>query len=152
MRSTTTAAPADRLSQEICNLLTQLALVAPRGRRRPGDLKETEYLTLALLHERGTMIVGDIQRVLNVLPAQMSRIIRALENRDRPYISCRINPADKRKVDVLLTSEGERIFSAYRKNRLDRILDIIHELDEEDQEALANLLERILEVLRSRKW
>jgi CRISPR system Cascade subunit CasE len=48
------------------------------------------------------MIVGDIQRLLGVLPAQMSRIIRSLENRDRPLIACHINPRDKRKVDVVM--------------------------------------------------
>jgi DNA-binding MarR family transcriptional regulator len=151
MRTSTAAASADRLSQEICDLVTELSLVTPRGRRRPGDLKETEYLTLALLHERGTMIVGDIQRVLNVLPAQMSRIVRSLESRDRPYIACRINPTDKRKVDVLLTNDGQKIFSDYRKHRVERILDIIRELDDDDQETLATLLERIREVMRSRK-
>ena len=54
-----------------------------RRRRRLGDLKEVEFLTLAILQANGTMIVGDIQRILGVLPAQMSRIIRSMEQRPR---------------------------------------------------------------------
>jgi hypothetical protein len=42
------------------------------------------------------------------LPAQMSRIIRSLEARERPMIVCRINPQDKRKIDVCLTAAGEK--------------------------------------------
>src|SRR5437764_2049487 len=90
----------EELAHEVLEVLTSLGLAVPAVRRKPGDLKEIEYLTLAVLHGRGTMTVGDIQRLLGVLPAQMSRILRALEDRERPMIACHINPRDKRKVDV----------------------------------------------------
>ena len=82
----------DELAHDLFDVVTQFCLSVPRGRRRSGDLKEIEFLTLAILQANGTMIVGDIQRILGVLPAQMSRVIRSLENRDRPLIQCRINP------------------------------------------------------------
>ena len=82
----------DDLAHELFSVVTQICLSTLRGRRRPGELKEVEFLTLALLQANSTMIVGDIQRVLGVLPAQMSRVIRSLENRERPLISCGINP------------------------------------------------------------
>src|SRR5436190_10054460 len=93
-------------AHNLFDVMTQFCLVAPRGRRRLGELKEVEFLTLALLHQHGTMIVGDIQRLLGVLPAQMSRIIRGLESRDQPCIQCQINPQDKRKIDVNLSEAG----------------------------------------------
>src|ERR1700730_11260891 len=96
------------ISRELFELVTHINMAALRGRRRPEDLKELEFLTLTILQEQGTMIVGDIQRLLGVLPAQMSRIIRSLENRERPLIACRINPRDKRKIDVCLTASGEK--------------------------------------------
>ena len=77
----------EETARDLFEVVTQLGLTALRGRRRSGDLKEVEFLTLAILHGRGTMIVGDIQRLLGVLPAQMSRIIRSLETRDRPLIA-----------------------------------------------------------------
>src|SRR5258708_39758558 len=98
----------EQIAHGIFNLATQFCLDLPRGRRRIGDLKETEFLTLSALQGQGSMIVGDIQRILGVLPAQMSRVIRSLEERDRPLISCHVNPRDKRKIDVSLTEDGEK--------------------------------------------
>src|SRR5262245_50396694 len=99
----TTKAPIEDIAQDLFEVVTHLSLTTPRGRRKTTDLKEVEFLTLAILHDRGTAIVGDIQRMLGVLPAQMSRVIRSLENRPEPLISCRINSRDKRKIDVCLT-------------------------------------------------
>src|SRR5262249_23099195 len=104
----------DELAHQMLDLVTRFCLAVPRGRRRAGDLKEIEYLTLSLLHEQDTLIVGDIQRRLGVLPAQMSRIIRSLEARDKPLIACRINSQDKRKIDVMLTVEGRSAFRDYQ--------------------------------------
>jgi DNA-binding MarR family transcriptional regulator len=87
------------------NELAMLANVSHRKKR--GGLTEPELLTLQLL-TNGTLIVGDIERALGVQPAQMSRIIRALEGKDKPMIVCSINPRDKRKIDVELTTHGEK--------------------------------------------
>src|SRR5262249_1580944 len=105
--------------------------------------KEVEFLTLSILQEHGTMIVGDIQRLLGVLPAQMSRIIRALEARDHPFIACRINPRDKRKIDVCLTESGERALLDYQALRVDRIVGLSGVLREEEQEDLNRLVDKL---------
>src|SRR5205085_1331613 len=91
----------------------------------------------------GTMIVGDIQRLLGVLPAQMSRVIRALENRERPLIQCRINPRDKRKIDVCLTSHGEKTLLDYQGTRIGRIVELLKNLSEDDQEDLIRALNKL---------
>ena len=91
------------LAHRAFQFFTQLSLTLPLGRRREGDeIKEMEFLTLAILQHHRTMIVGDIQRILGILPAQMSRIIRSLEDHTPPLIACQINSHDKRKVDVQL--------------------------------------------------
>src|SRR5262249_37194199 len=115
----------------------------PRGRRRLGDLKESEFLTLIILQGQGTMIVGDIQRILGVLPAQMSRIIRSLEEREQPLISCQINPRDKRKIDVCLTAEGERALQEHQTLFIGAINKLLSRLSEEDLEGMANVLSKI---------
>lgn len=138
----------ERLAQEVFEVVRQLSLAAPRGRRRPGDLKEGEFLTLAMLQDNGTMTVGEIQRELGVLPAPMSRIIRSLENRDRPTVTCRLNPQDKRKIDVTMTEEGMKLLGEYSRHRVARILDVLRELQEDEQEALATIVERVRDILR----
>lgn len=133
----------DELARELFDNLTHLGLTAPPLRRRPGDLKEIEFHTLSILQRRGTMIVGDIQRLLGVLPAQMSRIIRSLEDRDRPLIACHINPRDKRKVNVQLTPTGEKSLQDYQGARIVRIAAILRDLPDDIHDDLIHLLEKL---------
>ncbi len=133
----------EELAHELFQVVTQICLSTLRGRRRTGDLKEVEFLTLSLLHDNGTMIVGDIQRLLGVLPAQMSRVIRALENRDRPLIQCRINTRDKRKIDVVLTSTGEKMLLDYQGKRVRRIAEQLQSLTDEDHDDLVRVLHKL---------
>jgi DNA-binding MarR family transcriptional regulator len=133
----------EELAQSVFEILTHLNLNAGRGRRRNGDLKETEFLTLIILHGHDSMIVGDIQRLLGVLPAQMSRVIRSLEDREMALISCRINPRDKRKIDVSLTAHGERAILDYEGPRIQALADLLARLPEDDQEDLGRLFEKL---------
>ena len=74
----------EEIAQDLFDVVTQIGLSTLRGRRRVADLKEVEFLTLSILHNRESMIVGDIQRFLGVLPAQMSRIIRPWKTATAP--------------------------------------------------------------------
>lgn len=143
----TSALSREDLAHNLLQVVTRFCLTQPRGRRRTGSLKEVEFLTLAILHQRGTLIVGDIQRMLGVLPAQMSRIIRSLESRDRALITCRINPADKRKINVTLTPPGMQALAEYQATHLRGIHGLIDRLSEEDREDLARLLDKLRVVL-----
>jgi DNA-binding MarR family transcriptional regulator len=136
----------EELAQNVLDVVTQFCLTSPRGRRQPGELKEIEFLTLSLLHQHESLIVGDIQRQLGVLPAQMSRIIRSLEARDRPLIACRINTRDKRKIDVALTPAGLKAFQDYQMHRLRNIASVLIRLGEDDLEQVQRLLDRLGEL------
>jgi len=142
-----TANPALDLAHELFEVVTQICLSTLRGRRRSGDLKEIEFLTLSILQANGTMIVGDIQRLLGVLPAQMSRVIRSLEHREKPLIRCNINTRDKRKIDVLLTEDGEKTLFDYQAVRVGRLVDKLHSLTEEDMEELVSVLSKVRMLL-----
>jgi DNA-binding MarR family transcriptional regulator len=142
-----TANRALDLAHELFEVVTQICLSTLRGRRRSGDLKEIEFLTLSILQANGTMIVGDIQRLLGVLPAQMSRVIRSLEHRAEPLIQCTINTHDKRKIDVLLTSHGEKTLYDYQAVRVARLVDRLRHLSEDDMEELVNVLSKVRALL-----
>src|SRR5947209_16224158 len=136
----------EELARNLCDVITYLCLAAPRGRRRDGDLKEAEFLTLSVLHRQRTLIVGDIQRILGVLPAQMSRVIRSLEDRERPLIACRINPNDKRKIDVTMTPAGVRAFHEHQAARVTALGRVVGRLPEEDLDDLQRLAEKLRDV------
>jgi DNA-binding MarR family transcriptional regulator len=149
MSATATGLRPEELAQNLFDVITQFCLAAPRARRQGRDLKETEVLTLSLLRRRESLIVGDIQRSLGVLPAQMSRVIRSLEGREQPLILCRINPRDKRKIDVALTPAGLQAWQDYQDARLRHIGELLSRLPEEDLDDLHRLLEKVQEILKS---
>jgi DNA-binding MarR family transcriptional regulator len=135
------------LAHRLIETVAQLDAPMPRARRRHGDLKEDEFLTLFILNQHETLIVGDIQRQLGVLPAQMSRIIRSLEDRDQPLIACRINPQDKRKIDVILTPAGVQAHQDHQAGRVQTVAGLLSRLPEEDLDDLQRLLEKVHELI-----
>jgi DNA-binding MarR family transcriptional regulator len=135
------------LAHRLIETVAQLDAPMPRARRRHGDLKEDEFLTLFILNQHETLIVGDIQRQLGVLPAQMSRIIRSLEDRDQPLIACHINPQDKRKIDVILTPAGVQAHQDHQAGRVQTVAGLLSRLPEEDLDDLQRLLEKVHELI-----
>ena len=113
------------------------------------EVTDTEFLALDLLSKSQPLTVGDIQRQIGVLPAQMSRVIRSLENKGaEPLISCEINPEDKRKINVSLTPAGERVYQAYREVKLGTIRAMLGALSLSDRQELMRLLRIIREQAR----
>ena len=139
-----------QLAQRSFHVITQVLLSLPHGRRRElGNLKEMEFFTLSILKQNEPMIVGDIQRILGILPAQMSRIIRSLEGREEPLINCEINPNDKRKINVRLTTAGLNSLNEYLEPRVSVITSLLEKLNEDEREDLSNLLERVEDIMET---
>lgn len=114
------------------------------------DLSETEFLTLDALEHRDGSTVGQLQRHVKVLPAQMSRIIKSLETKyDLPLITCSINQADKRKVDVHLTEAGRQAVNAFRRAQIDSNLEAMKSLSAQDAEELLRIVRLIRKAMPS---
>ena len=98
----------DRMAEEIFDLIKVASVARARSRTgSPEELTEAEFLALDALMQRGPLSVGDIQKRIGVLPAQMSRIIRSLESKGGDaFVTCGINPKDRRKIDVTIAPEG----------------------------------------------
>lgn len=132
-------------AEEILELSKEVWAAQSRSRGRDGaELTETEFLTLDLLAKHQPLTVGDIQRSIGVLPAQMSRVIRSLEAKgDEPLITCRINAQDKRKVDVELSAAGQKAYQAYRKSKLGSLELMLQSLSDHDREEFMRILRLI---------
>ncbi|HSW45681.1 MAG TPA: MarR family transcriptional regulator [Phycisphaerae bacterium] len=111
------------------------------------DLTETEFLALDILSKaERTYTVGEIQRQIGVLPAQMSRIIRSLESKGgKPLVRCAINAEDKRKIDVDLTAVGQEAHHVYREAKLGAIQKSLESLSEHDRDEFMRILRQIRE-------
>lgn len=142
----------DTQAEEIFEL-TQLASVL-RTRTRMGKteaLSEAEFLTLDFLAKDDDRTVGEIQRHVGVLPAQMSRMIRALEAKEgQALVACQINPQDRRKINVRLTATGRSIHKAYKGKRLALTGEILQALSDSDRARFMRILRQIREMMTAR--
>lgn len=138
------------MAEEVFALSKLVSTARSRQAAGPDDLPESEFITLDILSKEQPLTIGEIQRRIGVVPAQMSRIIRALENREGgAYIECRINPDDRRRVDVSLTETGEKAHQAYRESRLGSMLHILAGLKPDDRIQFIRILRTIRKNIES---
>lgn len=139
-----------QLALQMFEMAKRTWLESQREKMKGGfDLSESEFLTLDALEEVTSLSVGDLRRRVAVLPAQMSRIIKALEQRyDEKLVLCAINPKDKRKIDVSITPKGRRAVAAYRRAKIMTSVEALSSVSDEDLAAFSAFLERI-EVARA---
>jgi len=123
-----------------------LAQGRQKGKVHP-EITETEFLALDILAKATkSKNVGEIQREIGVLPAQMSRIIRSLESKGgKPLVHCRINAQDKRKIDVELTPAGREAHRSYRDIKLGSIQKSLEALSERDRNEFMRILRLVRE-------
>jgi len=101
---------------------------------RADELTNTEFLALDFLERDAPLTVGQLQRRIGILPAQMSRVIKALEKRfPKKLVSCTINATDKRKIDLALTDAGRRTLASFKKVRLAYCIEALRMLSEADR-------------------
>lgn len=136
MADRTTDESIRKMAEEIFDL-TKLSWRQRLASRHLGEeeLSESQFLTLDGIVTRGEpQTVGDLQRAIHVVPAQMSRIIRSLENDfDAPLIRCELNQEDKRKIDVRLTDAGRAAYSEFVRSRIGRTLELLSQLEQTDR-------------------
>ena len=134
-----------QLALQIFDLTRRTWFESQREKFKGGyDLSESEFLALDALEDAESMSVGQLRKHVGVLPAQMSRILKALEQRyDEKLVICSINPDDKRKIDVSITPKGRRAVDAYRRSKLKASVDALDSLTDRDLASLSAILEKI---------
>lgn len=125
-----------------------------RARARAGkseEVTETEFLALDALVQDQSLTVGEIQKQIGVLPAQMSRIIRSLETKgNNAFVLCNINPRDRRRIDVRVTPKGRKAHQAYRAARLSFVTAMLNDLTADDRRLFMRIIGNIRDGIRKR--
>lgn len=120
---------------------------AARARARSGqpeEITEAEFLALDALMEYDMLTVGEIQRRIGVLPAQMSRIVRSLEGKSADgLVTCTINPDDRRRIDVVITARGRKAHQSYQATRLSFVSNILTDLSPDDRRQFMRVVRTI---------
>lgn len=141
----------DKMAAEIFELYQLVAMIRSARPAEPDDLSETEFLTLDALSKDQPMTIGEVQKRIGVLPAQMSRIVRALEQQGgRGYVECNINPKDRRRIDISLTPTGEQAYQRYRSARLASMYDTLSALRPADRMEFMRMLRQIRTAFEKR--
>jgi len=132
------------MAEEIFALFKVVAAARSRRPASSSDLSETEFLALDALAKDGPLTIGEVQKRIGVVPAQMSRIVRSLEvEGGRGYVKCKINPKDRRRIDVSLTDSGRRALAAFRHGRLASFYTVLEALDPADRTEFMRMLKCI---------
>ncbi len=132
------------MAEEVFGLFKVIA--AARSRKQTGstDLSETEFVTLDVLTKEGPLTIGEVQKRVGVAPAQMSRVVRALEvEGGRGFVECKINPKDRRRVNLTLTDAGANAFASFRHSRLSSFHTILGALEPTDRTEFMRMLKLI---------
>ncbi len=141
----------DRMAEEIFELYRLIAIARSRQPSRAQDLSEGEFLALDALAKQSSLTIGEVQKCIGVVPAQMSRIVRSLEmQRGKGFLKCGINQQDRRRVDMSLTEEGLQAYKDYRTNRLASMYAVLEALDPDDRMDFMRMLRCIREAFSER--
>jgi len=134
-----------RLALQMFEMTKHTWLQTQRENLKGGyDLSESEFLALHALEGAQSLSVGELRRHVGVLPAQMSRVIKALEQRyDEKLVLCAINPQDKRKIDVSITPTGRRAVEAYRRAKIMAMITSLSAVSDRDLAAFTRILDKI---------
>jgi DNA-binding MarR family transcriptional regulator len=134
-----------RLALQMFDMTKHTWLQTQREKLKGGyDLSESEFLALDALEAVSSLSVGELRKHVGVLPAQMSRVIKALEQRyDEKLVLCAINPCDKRKIDVSITPTGRRAVDAYRRAKIAAMIASLSVISDRDLAAFIQILDKI---------
>ena len=141
----------DLMAGEIFELYKLIAMARSR-RTTPEDLSELEFLTLdALYREEQPLTVGEVQKRVGVVPAQMSRIIRALEEQGgKGFLASKINAEDRRRIDISLTDSGRAAYEDYRSIRIRSMQEVLSVLPPPDRSHFMRILGQIRAAFEAR--
>jgi len=151
---TSFGAPEDltRIAEQILKL--RWMFNAMRQRRRMGDpydLSDSEFQILDILTRRGSRGVGQLRKMLGVRPAQMSRLIKSLESKGSGgLVESKLDPTDKRRIDVSIAGQGRRAHREYLRLRLAATTELLKDLTEADRQEFARVLDRFESIMSAR--
>lgn len=141
----------ERMAHEIFELYQLIAIARSRHPAGGEDLSETEFLALDALVKEEPLTVGQIQRRIGVVPAQMSRIVRALERKEgKNCIRSQINAQDRRRINIFLTDKGRAAHEKYRNVRLRSMYEILAALNPEDRTHFMRIMGVLREAYKKR--
>jgi DNA-binding MarR family transcriptional regulator len=111
-----------------------------RGAEDPLDLALAD--TLSVLCTQGPMRMGELADALHITPASTTRAVSCLA--EKGYATRVRATDDQRSVEVSATEEGMARYAIFQRNIQNGLSMILDEFSAEEQELLADFLERFV--------
>lgn len=110
-------------------------------------INHTQYVALKRLAQCGSLSPGELAQALGHDAGAMTRVLDGLE--EKGYVRREPNPGDRRCVRVLPTEAGAALWSQMRNCGERTMARALASLNEEERDALRDMLKRIVESLSS---
>ena len=107
----------------------------------PSEFKVLNIIEREANQKQTEMKVSDISRILQVTPPTVTQIVNVLEKEG--LVERKIDPGNRRAVQIKLTAEGAMTVEQARKALTDSFSGLIDYLGVEESEHLAELLNKV---------
>jgi len=108
------------------------------------EMTPEQYWLLRLLRRRGALSIGELADALGITGSSVTTACKRLE---RTGLVTRERQADdERMVRVMLTTQGIERVEAWQRQRRELLTHLLAPLEQDEQDALQRLLERVLEA------
>ncbi|HML47259.1 MAG TPA: MarR family transcriptional regulator [Clostridia bacterium] len=143
----------ENVSRKLFEQFRQCAVLFQRGMHRHPHppfrevaIKRSQARLLDILLEEDGQSLKDIVERMDIRPSSAGELVGKLEQSG--LVERRENPTDKRVVNVFLTEAGRKEAERNAEERVDR--DLFSGLDEQEQEQLSGLMEKLIASLKAR--
>lgn len=139
-----------RLAQELRQVLSQFRQIGWQA-HADQEVRQSEFRLLFTLLEADTIgtKVSDLSMQMHITPAAVTHMLNSLE--EGGYIERLADPADRRVVLVKLTDKGRQTVEARKAKFLEKLMELIGFLGEQDARELLRLVSAILTYFKDRQ-
>ncbi|HLI88718.1 MAG TPA: MarR family transcriptional regulator [Ktedonobacteraceae bacterium] len=107
------------------------------------EMTPEQYWLLRILRRHGALSIGELARILGVTGSSATTACKRLEKEG--LVTRERQSDDERMVRVALTEQGHEKVEAWSQRRRALLVELLAPLDQEEQEDLQRLLERLLQ-------
>jgi DNA-binding MarR family transcriptional regulator len=130
----------------IAEALEQASILTTRHISDQAPLSLTAALALARLNAEGPIRLTTLAAMAGISQPSMTQLIQRLE---RQGLATRINdPEDGRAALVNITNAGRALLHSRRRDRRDRLAELLKDLSPEDEETLTLAMHVALPIIR----
>ena len=109
------------------------------------NLTPAEFKCLRLFTDNNVLSIKEIIYHLEITPGRITHILTSLEAKD--YIKRRIDPTDKRNVQVFLTEKSEPFIKELNESHVKLHEDILENIEVDKRETVIDAMQEVITAL-----